>query len=116
MVYVDNFNAPVGKMILCHLFTDNTEELLQMADKLGIDHKYMQWPGTPSECFEVTANRKRKAIAAGARKTTFTQYCKMSKISGKTRKGATRVNPHSVLVLITNKKQLNGRCKNETDH
>lgn len=31
-VYIDNYNAPFGKMIMCHLVADTTEELLAMVD------------------------------------------------------------------------------------
>lgn len=78
MVYVDDYKAPMGKMIISHMFADTSEELLQMATQLGIDHKYIQFPGTPSECFNVCMKDRTAAVIKGARKTTFLQFTKLS--------------------------------------
>lgn len=65
-VYVDNMRAKVGRMIMCHMMADTTEELLDMADKIGLNRKWLQNPGTLKEHFDVALVTKNKAIKAGA--------------------------------------------------
>lgn len=65
-VYVDNMRAKFGRMIMCHMLADTTEELLAMADKIGVDRKWIQNPGTPREHFDIALSKRDAAIAAGA--------------------------------------------------
>lgn len=65
-VYVDNMNAKYGRMTMCHMFADSTEELLAMADKIGVQRKWLQHPGTIREHFDICLSKKAKAIQAGA--------------------------------------------------
>jgi hypothetical protein len=41
-VYVDDMRAPFGRMIMCHLWADSTEELLNFVDRIGVDRKWIQ--------------------------------------------------------------------------
>lgn len=66
MVYVDNMNRPYGDMIMCHMIADTTEELLQMADKIGVKRKWLQKAGTKKEHFDICLTKKKLAIKAGA--------------------------------------------------
>lgn len=45
-VYVDNFNAPYGRMTMCHMIADTTDELLEMVDSIGVNRKWIQYEGT----------------------------------------------------------------------
>lgn len=54
MVYIDNMNAPFGRMIMCHMIADTKEELLEMADKIGVQRKWIQEEGTWQEHFDVS--------------------------------------------------------------
>ena len=47
-VYVDNMQAPFGRMKMCHMVADTSEELLAMADKIGVQRKWLQKAGTHS--------------------------------------------------------------------
>lgn len=68
-VYVDDFyktGMGVGSMKMSHMVADSTEELLEMADKIGLQRKWLQYPGDPKEHFDVAMSTRKKAIAAGA--------------------------------------------------
>lgn len=66
MVYVDDMEAPFGHMIMCHMIADTTEELLSMADKIGIQRKWIQCPGTPKEHFDIALSKRKLAVRFGA--------------------------------------------------
>lgn len=65
-VYVDDAIFPFGRMMMCHMVADTREELLEMADKIGVARKWIQDYGTPSEHFDVCKSHRKKAIANGA--------------------------------------------------
>lgn len=73
-VYIDNFNAAYGRMKMCHLIADTTEELLEMVDKIGVQRKWIQYPGTYNEHFDICLAKKKKAIEAGAIEINFREY------------------------------------------
>lgn len=60
-------NAAFGRMIMCHMMADTTEELLEMADKIGVNRKWIQYAGTSHEHFDICASKKKKALAMGAK-------------------------------------------------
>jgi hypothetical protein len=70
-VYVDDMNAKCGRMVMCHMLADTTEELLAMADRIGVPRKWIQKHGTPSEHFDVCLSKKAKAIENGAKEITW---------------------------------------------
>ncbi len=74
MVYVDNFNAKFGNMIMCHLIADTTAELLEMVDKIGVNRKWIQYPSTYNEHFDICLSKKKKALAVGALEINFREY------------------------------------------
>ena len=77
-VYIDNMNAPFGRMIMCHMVADTKEELLEMVDKIGVARKWIQDEGTYSEHFDVCLSAKKKAIAFGAIEFSmmdFARFC-----------------------------------------
>ncbi|RFA12141.1 hypothetical protein B7R22_17065 [Subtercola boreus] len=73
-VYVDNMNAkadvPNGAKVVrgvwCHMTADTSEELLVMADKIGMRRSWVQYPGTWKEHFDVTLSKRKLAVSAGA--------------------------------------------------
>lgn len=77
MVYIDNTNASFGRMKMCHMIADTTEELLQMADKIGVQRKWIQDAGQYSEHFDISLGKKQLAIAAGAKEITMMELGRM---------------------------------------
>ncbi len=41
-VYVDDMKAPFGNMVMCHMWADSDDELLAMADRIGVARKWIQ--------------------------------------------------------------------------
>lgn len=77
MVYIDNMNAPFGRMIMCHMVADTTQELLEMADKIGVARKWIQDAGEYSEHFDVSLGAKKKALALGAKEITMKEFARI---------------------------------------
>lgn len=65
-VYVDNMRASYGRMKMCHMIADTTDELLAMADKIGVDRKWLQKPGQRHEHFDIALSKRALAVEAGA--------------------------------------------------
>lgn len=74
-VYVDDMHTtPMGKlgrMKMCHMIADTTEELLAMADRIGVQRKWLQKAGTPHEHFDISMSKRAVAVAAGAVEITM---------------------------------------------
>lgn len=88
MVYVDNMNAPYGDMIMCHMIADSSEELLAMADKIGVKRKWIQYPGTDHEHFDICLSKKKLALKAGAQEISMLELSYIRK--GLQRPGSVR--------------------------
>jgi pyrroloquinoline quinone (PQQ) biosynthesis protein C len=74
-VYVDDVRLPFRNMIMCHMWADSTEELLAMADAIGVDRKWIQGHSTLSIGkarsaswihFDIALSKKELALTAGA--------------------------------------------------
>ena len=71
MVYVDDmYNSPMGqygRMKMSHMIADTTEELVGMADRIGVSRKWIQYPGTAREHFDICLSKRKKAVEFGAK-------------------------------------------------
>lgn len=73
-VYIDDafIDATVGsadrrfRSRWCHLVADSSEELLQVAERLGIDQRWLQRRGEPGEHFDLPEPRREHAVQYGA--------------------------------------------------
>ncbi len=73
-VYVDDFFTVAtvnnGSRSLrakwCHMMADNDSELIEFAKKLGMNPAWIQYPGTWKAHFDLTLNRRAKAVRMGA--------------------------------------------------
>jgi hypothetical protein len=74
-VYVDDVRHRFGRMIMCHMFADSLDELLAMADRIGVTRTWIQ--GHPQLSidkakqaswlhFDISVGKKALAIKAGA--------------------------------------------------
>lgn len=65
-VYVDNMRASFGRMKMCHMVADTSDELLAMADRIGVQRKWLQYGGTHREHFDIAQSKRKLAVEAGA--------------------------------------------------
>lgn len=66
-VYVDDVRHRFGRMVMCHMWADTLDELLAMADRIGLARRWIQQPPKASWVhFDVSLSLKAKAIEAGA--------------------------------------------------
>lgn len=77
-VYVDDMAAPFGNMVMCHMWADSDEELLAMADKIGVARKWIQGHPTLSfgehrnaswVHFDIAKSKRALAVKSGAVET-----------------------------------------------
>ncbi len=81
-VYVDNFRAKFGRMVMCHMMADSSEELIAMAGAIGVNKKWIQYPGTLDEHFDIWLSKKQKAIELGAVEISFREMAEFRKKKG----------------------------------
>lgn len=60
-VYVDDMQAPFGRMIMCHMIATDIAELHAMADKIGMSRKWFQ-----GNHYDIALSKRRLAVEAGA--------------------------------------------------
>lgn len=63
-------------------------ELVEMAGRIGVQRKWIQYPGTPKEHFDIALSKKALAVAAGAVPITLRQCATMShrrRVTGRAR-------------------------------
>lgn len=65
-VYVDDGKNLFGRMIMCHMLADSREELDVMADQIGVQRKWIQFPGTWKEHYDICKSKKQLAVQLGA--------------------------------------------------
>jgi len=65
-VFVDNARMGYGSMRMCHMLADSTQELLEMADRIGVKRKWIQSAGTWREHFDICLTKRELAIKNGA--------------------------------------------------
>ncbi|WP_064577203.1 DUF4031 domain-containing protein [Cupriavidus gilardii] len=65
-VYVDDMEAKYGRMVMCHMLADSTDELLAMVDKIGVARRWLQKPGTYREHFDICKSMRVRAVKLGA--------------------------------------------------
>ena len=87
-VYVDDMEAPYGRMIMCHMLADTPEELRAMAKKIGVPHKWLQKAGTHREHFDICKQKRCQAVMFGAVEIT------MQELVGKCRDKQAKGDPH----------------------
>jgi hypothetical protein len=65
MVYVDDMQAPYGRMIMCHMVAHTEEELHAMADAIGVARKWYQ-----GDHYDICLSKRALAVSLGAKEIT----------------------------------------------
>lgn len=73
-VYVDDMKWPFGRLVMCHMWADSTEELLGMVDRIGVARRWIQYAGTYKEHFDIAQTKRKLAVAAGAKERRWREY------------------------------------------
>ncbi|WAC26375.1 DUF4031 domain-containing protein [Ancylobacter sp. SL191] len=77
-VFVDPAVWPFGRMLMCHMWADTLDELFAMADRIGVQRKWLQGHPTLSlpqfrkaswVHFDIAKVKRAQAVAAGAIET-----------------------------------------------
>lgn len=71
--YVDNMKANFGRMKMCHLTADSEQELLDMADRIGVSRRWHQYPGTHRSHFDISLSKRAEAVRHGAIEISWRQ-------------------------------------------
>ena len=69
-VYVDNMQADYRRMKMCHMIADTREELLAMADSIGVARRWLQHAGTHREHFDICLSKRALAVQFWAQEIT----------------------------------------------
>jgi hypothetical protein len=70
-VYVDDVRHRFGRMVMCHMWADSLDELIAMADAIGVKRKWLQRPPAASWLhFDISLGKKEEAIRLGSAVTT----------------------------------------------
>jgi hypothetical protein len=72
-VYVDDMEAPFTPThvqnrtyVMCHMIADTHDELVEMADRIGVHRKWIQQAGNHGEHFDIAKSKRDLAIRCGA--------------------------------------------------
>ena len=83
MVYVDNMYiislGQFGRMKMSHMIADTKQELLEMADKIGVQRKWIQAEGTHREHFDIAIIKRKLAVQFGAKEISMYELADMIK-------------------------------------
>lgn len=63
-VYVDYARNPFGRMLMCHMVADSIDELMEMADRIGLARRHFQAGSSPH--FDLSQSYRKKAVSCGA--------------------------------------------------
>ena len=66
MIFVDTAKNAFRNMIMSHMMADTTDELIELAENIGLRSRWIQAKGTWKEHFDVSQSKRCLAIKRGA--------------------------------------------------
>lgn len=104
-VYVDDMHTTpmgqFGRMKMCHMVADTTDELLEMADAIGVQRKWLQKAGTHHEHFDIAMSKRAEAVKAGAVEVTMSQLGRITRAKREAAAAAFNALPAKVRADLT---------------
>ena len=73
MIYIDDARHAFGRMKMCHMIADSTEELIAFAESIGVGRHWIQAAGTYRVHFDICMSKRKAAVDAGAVEITQRQ-------------------------------------------
>jgi hypothetical protein len=70
-VYVDDMRVQFGSLVMCHMIADSHDELIAMVDRIKVQRKWIQKPGTIYEHFDICLSKRALAVRYGAQQITM---------------------------------------------
>jgi NRPS condensation-like uncharacterized protein len=67
-------------MVMCHMLADTEEELVAMADHIGVARRWHQYAGTFKSHFDIALSKRALAVAAGAVEITWRRAGEMQRL------------------------------------
>jgi hypothetical protein len=93
-VYVDAAAHPFGRMIMCHMFSPNIDELHAMADRIGVARRWFQDPRTMQKVswphYDIARTKRALAVQFGAIECDRYQMVAMATVVKNSAYGQTR--------------------------
>ena len=78
-VYVDDMQAPYGRMKMCHMLADTDDELHAMAARIGVARRWWQSPEkTSGSHYDIALSKRAIAVSLGAVQITLRQAACMN--------------------------------------
>lgn len=81
-VYVDDmYKVPMGKfgrLKMSHMMADTSEELMAMAEAIGVQRKWLQHAGRPDEHFDIAMSKRAEAVSRGAVEISMRDMARMN--------------------------------------
>jgi hypothetical protein len=65
-VYVDQERNKVSRMLMCHMIADTVDELNEMADRIGLERKWVQKSNGGMVHYDICQSKRDLAIQNGA--------------------------------------------------
>ena len=79
MIYVDDMRAQFGRMILCHMIADTSDELHAMARSIGVRRRWCQYEGMAKEHYDICLSKRAMAVESGAVEITWKEAGRMAR-------------------------------------
>lgn len=81
-VFVDDMHelpmGRLGRMRMCHMMADTRAELLDMADRIGVARRWIQYPDDPVRVhFDISMGKRALAVEHGAVEITVREMARM---------------------------------------
>lgn len=70
MVYVDFAKNKLGRMLMSHMVADSEDELILMAQKIGVSERYHQFKGEAKSHFDICQQKRNLAVSLGAKEVS----------------------------------------------